>query len=261
MASSSPAFRPALPPKAVIAHRGASAYAAENTLAAFRAAVAMGAHAIELDAKRSADGRVVIVHDATVDRTARHATGAVRRMTYAQLRRLNVGPVAAPQPVPSLEAVLDAVGDRLAVNIELTNYDAPWDDLPRLVAAILSRYAGRVQVWVSSFNPWALWRCRRLCPQVSAGYLTLSRPFSVRLYRLLRHVVPHAALHPHASQVDAAWVRAAAQAGRRVFPYTINAYAALVAALQRPWVHGVFTDRPDVALQARAAVLAQAAGG
>jgi len=250
-----PRFGPHLPPKAVIAHRGASAYSAENTLAAFRAAADMGAHAIELDVKRSADGRVVVMHDATVTRTAHGAAGAVRRMTYAQLRALNVGPAAHPEGVPTLEEVLDAVGQRLFVNIELTNYDAPFDDLPQRVAALLKAWGHPERVWVSSFNPWALWRFARHCPEVSMGYLTQPTRGSVALYRLLAPWLPHAALHPHRAQMDADWVRRAHAAGRKIFPYTVNRYAALRDALARPWIDGVFTDRPDAGLHARAAAL------
>jgi len=249
-----PAFTPALPPKAIIAHRGASAYTAENTLAAFRAAADMGAHAIELDVKRSADGRIVVMHDATLARTAHGAAGVVRRMSYARLREMNVGPRGRPERIPTLEEVLDAVGHRLLVNIELTNYDAPWDDLPQRVAAVLQAWGQPRRVWVSSFNPWALWRCARLCPEVSLGYLTQPTRSSVALYRLLARWLPHAAVHPHRDQVDAPWVRQAHVAGRKVFPYTINRYTALRATLARGWVDGLFTDRPDIALQARAAL-------
>ncbi len=255
-----PRFVPPLPPKAIIAHRGASAYSAENTLTAFRAAAALGAHAIELDVKRTRDGRVVVMHDATVDRTARHGRGAVRALTYAQLQAFNVGPHARPERIPTLEEVLDAVGRRLLVNIELTNYDAPTDDLPWRVARIVRQWGYPERVWVSSFNPVALWRFGQACPEVSVGYLTLPRRGNVTVYRLLARWLPHAALHPHRRQVDAPWVRAAFALGRRVFPYTVNAYPALRATLARAWVDGVFTDRPDVALQARAQVLASLGG-
>lgn len=250
---------PAWPPKMVIAHRGASAYCPENTLAALQAAVRMGAHAVEVDVKRSADGYVVLMHDATVDRTAHNGHGRVRYLAYTQLRALNVGARAAPQPVPTLTEVLQTVGQHLLLNIELTHYDTPWDDLPQRVAAILRAWEQPQRVWVSSFNPLALVRCRRACPQVALGYLVSPRPASVVLYWALRRGLPHAALHPHRTQVDTAWVRAAHAAGRRVFPYTVNRYAELRAMLQRPWVDGLFTDRPDTALRVRAALTSASA--
>jgi glycerophosphoryl diester phosphodiesterase len=74
----------------IFAHRGASAHAPENTLAAFELAVAQGADGIELDAKLSADGHVVVIHDATVDRTT-DQRGRVKDMSLAELRSLDAG--------------------------------------------------------------------------------------------------------------------------------------------------------------------------
>src|SRR5215204_4501911 len=79
-----------LPQPVIFAHRGASAHAPENTLAAFELALAQGADGIELDAKLSADGHVVVIHDATVDRTTdKH--GRVKDMSLAELRSLDAG--------------------------------------------------------------------------------------------------------------------------------------------------------------------------
>jgi len=79
-----------LPRPTIFAHRGASAHAPENTLAAFELALAQGAEGIELDAKLSADGHVVVIHDATVDRTT-DGHGRVKDMSLADLRSLGAG--------------------------------------------------------------------------------------------------------------------------------------------------------------------------
>jgi glycerophosphoryl diester phosphodiesterase len=98
---------------AVIAHRGASAYAPENTLAAFRAARELGADWFELDCTLSADGEVVVIHDDTLDRTT-SGRGPVDALTFAELQRLDAGswfgPEFAGEPLPSLAAAL-ALGD------------------------------------------------------------------------------------------------------------------------------------------------------
>ncbi|MCK7519446.1 MAG: hypothetical protein MZV64_17790 [Ignavibacteriales bacterium] len=79
-----------LPQPVIFAHRGAPAHAPENTLAAFELAVEQGADAIELDVKLSADGHVIVIHDATVDRTT-GARGKVKDMSLAELRSLESG--------------------------------------------------------------------------------------------------------------------------------------------------------------------------
>ncbi|HET7089154.1 MAG TPA: glycerophosphodiester phosphodiesterase family protein, partial [Anaerolineae bacterium] len=99
-----------------LAHRGASAYAPENTLAAFRLAAEMGADGLEIDAKLSRDGAIVILHDATVDRTT-SGSGRVSDLTLSQLKSLDAGSKFrsrfAGEHVPTLDEVIDAVGDRL----------------------------------------------------------------------------------------------------------------------------------------------------
>ena len=79
-----------LPQTAIFAHRGASAHAPENTLASFELAIRQGADAIELDAKLTADGQVVVLHDRTVDRTT-NGSGEVNHLNLAQLRMLDAG--------------------------------------------------------------------------------------------------------------------------------------------------------------------------
>ena len=112
-------------PVAVIAHRGASADAPENTLAAFRAAREQQADWFELDCTLSADGAVVVIHDETLDRTT-SAGGPVGARTAAELLRLDAGswfaPAFAGEPLPSLAAALALGNDATGVYVELKRY-------------------------------------------------------------------------------------------------------------------------------------------
>ena len=105
-----------------IAHRGASAYAPGNTLAAFRLALEMGADGFELDVMLSADGHLVVIHDDTVDRTT-DGRGPVRQKTLAELKTLDAGKFDARfagERIPTLQEVLDLVaGNRAFVIVEL----------------------------------------------------------------------------------------------------------------------------------------------
>src|SRR5512138_390835 len=102
-------------PPAIFAHRGASAHAPENTLAAFRLALEHGADGIELDAKLTSDGQVVVIHDQTVERTTGDP-GMVRDMTLAQLKALDAGSffdsAFTREPIPTLAEVFDLIGSR-----------------------------------------------------------------------------------------------------------------------------------------------------
>ncbi len=144
-----------LPKPAVIAHRGASAGAPENTLAAFKLALDQGADAIELDTKLSADGHPVVIHDQTVDRTTMSA-GKVSEHTVADLSKMDAGSHFSSafrgEPIPTLEEVFKAIGQHAIINVELTNYATPGDNLANTVADLVRQYKLTQRVFFSSFN-------------------------------------------------------------------------------------------------------------
>jgi glycerophosphoryl diester phosphodiesterase len=124
----------------VYAHRGASAEFPENTLAAFRRALELGVEGVELDVHLSADGVPMVIHDATVDRTT-NGSGAVAEMTRAELQALDAG---NGERIPTLGEVLDLVGNRLHVDIEVKATTAG--------EAVLREVKGRDLRWlISSF--------------------------------------------------------------------------------------------------------------
>ena len=106
----------------IFAHRGASIQAPENTLESFQLAFDLEADAIELDAKLSADGEVVVIHDATVDRTT-NGHGRISALNLADLRTLDAGSFFSEKyrgaRIPTLDEVFEAVGKRGLINVEL----------------------------------------------------------------------------------------------------------------------------------------------
>ncbi|MCC7360725.1 MAG: hypothetical protein IT317_14685 [Anaerolineales bacterium] len=132
---------------AVIAHRGASADAPENTLSAFALALEQGADGLELDVTLSADGVPVVIHDDTLDRTT-DGRGRVARHTLAELKGLDAGYAArfgskfAGQRLPTLDEVFAAFGQRTIINVEWLCYINP---INRRAAArrSIARYATR----------------------------------------------------------------------------------------------------------------------
>lgn len=240
-----------LPRPTIIAHRGSSAYAPENTLEAFRLAVDQGAHAIELDAKLTHDRQVVVFHDMHLGRTA-EGTARIRDVNLADLESLNAsrgfaGGYAATH-IPTLDAVLEQVAPQIPINIELTNYNHLWDDLPQRVVERVLRFQATQRVWFSSFNPLALFRVARLLPEVPRGFLILPGSRGRLIYHLFAPLISHQAVHPHLSLVDAAWLQRMHRRGKRVFVYTVND----PQEMQRLFtlgVDGIFTDDPILAQQ------------
>jgi glycerophosphoryl diester phosphodiesterase len=162
----------------VVAHRGASAEEAENTIEAFERAVAVGADAVEFDVRLTADGRPVVLHDAEVSRTT-DGTGLVRDLTLAEVRALRITTHdGAITGVPTLDEVLGCMSSRVGVDIEIKNVPGDPDfehGRERVVEATLGclndvAFVG--SVLVSSFNPFSIAAAKNLAPEVETGLLT-----------------------------------------------------------------------------------------
>ncbi|MEJ5224723.1 MAG: glycerophosphodiester phosphodiesterase family protein [Anaerolineales bacterium] len=238
-----------LPPiPTIFAHRGASAYAPENTLAAFTLALAQGAPAIEFDVKLTADRRVVAMHDATLERTTNGAV-KVSDLPLAALRELDAGgwkdPRYAGERIPTLEEIFETVGSKLFMNIELTNYSTPFDGLVNEVAALIRRHGMEKQVLFSSFFPTNLITARRLLPHVPCGQLSLPGRAG-GWQRLAARFMRLEAEHPYTEDVTAQSVAQAHARGRRVHVWTVNDPADM-RRLRDLGVDGIFTDDPPLA--------------
>lgn len=239
------------PPSPIIfGHRGACAHAPENTLAAFNLALQHGADAIELDAKLSADGHVVVIHDQTVDRTT-DGSGKVREFTLKELKKLDAGSyfdvAFCGEPIPTLTEVFEVVGRRTFTNVELTNYASPRDDLPDKVVELVKKHHLAERVMFSSFNPRSLLRAKELLPEVPVGLLALPgwRGWPLRSW-IGRKWVPYQALHPEKGDTTARLVKQAHQHGQRVHVWTVNEPQEM-QRLFNLGVDGIFTDDPRLA--------------
>lgn len=230
----------------VLAHRGASAYAPENTLAAFNLAFELGADGIELDVSLTRDGIPVVIHDDTVDRTT-NGRGAVNQFTLAELQRLDASNRMEKyrgEKIPTLEEALRAVGKRGLVNIEIKSTGLKTDGVEMAVLAAIEN-TGAPRVLISSFNPLALRRMFLLDPRLPRGLLYAPRlPIFLRR-AWLRPLVRPAALHPHFSMVTRELVAWAHQRGYHVNTWTVDEPD--VARRLIEWgVDGIITNKPDV---------------
>ena len=156
-----------------IAHRGASGYAPENTFAAFRRAIALGAGFIETDLQLSRDARLVAIHDATVNRTT-NGQGAVHDMTLAELRRLDAGSwfgsEFAGERIPTIEEILEFANKHDVVFYLEMKPSGSWGGEHALIGALReSREIARTVV--ISFDAAILAAVRKIEPTLMTGLL------------------------------------------------------------------------------------------
>ena len=154
----------------IVAHRGASRVAPENTLSAFRKAAQLGANWLEFDVSLLGDATPVVHHDATLDRCTDY-TGPLDRLTAADLAGIDAGSWFDEQfsgePLATLNQALDLIGGLdMSANLEMKPHDAPFEPIARAVASALERRPwARDRILVSSFKLGALEALRRLMPQ------------------------------------------------------------------------------------------------
>ncbi|MGH7555923.1 MAG: glycerophosphodiester phosphodiesterase [Longimicrobiales bacterium] len=262
----------------VIAHRGASAYAPEHTLAAYDLALEMGADYIEQDLQMTSDGELIVLHDATLDRTARGAgcTGEVILKTLSAVQSCDVGswfnerdpararPEFSTQRVPTLARVLERYGGRANFYIETKNPEEAPGMEEKLVAELelhgllasgtwqatagdpTLRWRAMPPAVIQSFSEASLRKVRSLAPGLPLVQLfergASSADFAATLDRTAEYA---AGIGPHREDASETLIAAAHARGLVVHPYTVNDEAEM-QRLMRLGVDGMFTDRPDV---------------
>ncbi|PYS95554.1 MAG: glycerophosphoryl diester phosphodiesterase [Acidobacteria bacterium] len=255
-----PSPPPALPRPLRFAHRGASARAPENTLAAFEEAIRLGVDVIELDVHLSVDGVPVVLHDDTVDRTT-DGRGAVASLTLAALKRLDAGAWFSPrfrgERIPTLEEALDCARGRCGLNVEIKADDEgraagaarrarPRSPGPaplrvaRAVARALSRTRFGGLLIVSSFSPRALASARETMRRVRLGYLASRTAAGLEA---LHRKVGLFSFHPHHRLATRRLILAAQRSGLAVFVWPVND-ARLLRALVARGADGLMSDDP-----------------
>ena len=239
-------------PTQVIAHRGASAYYPENTMASFEAAVRMGADAIELDVHMSADRRIVVIHDETLERTT-NGSGYVHAHTCAELKALDAGilrPGYEKERIPLLKDVLTfAKESGVWVNVEIKAGSVNYQGMEEKLAGAVRACGMEESVLFSSFNHFALLRLREAWPQAQTAVLHVSA--LVEPWEYAKKLGARA-MHPlYAVAMLPGWVDGCRRHGVAVNAWTVDDEAAM-ESLFGIGVNGLVSNRPDVALRVRA---------
>lgn len=162
--------------KKIFAHRGASAYAPENTLPAFEKAVDIGADGVELDIHLSRDGRLVVIHDEMLDRTT-NGHGFVKDFTLAELKKLDASKTMTNSGfcnlrIPTLGEVYELLADtELLVNVEVKNSIFLYPGILEKALEAEAKYGMSGRVLYSSVNHYAMQELKRISPQSKTGLL------------------------------------------------------------------------------------------
>ena len=224
----------------VMAHRGLSADAPENTLYAFSDAISVGADFIELDVQQTRDGVLVVMHDSNLKRT----TGVnkdIWDVDYADIQDLDAGswfdPAYANARIPTLEETLQFVDKRAKLNIEIKPTKHGSDTQEQDVAELITRYQYTDACYVTSFSYGSLKKVKEANPEIRTGYL-----MSVA-YGQFYSLKYADAFSLNKVFVTSQVVNAAHQQGKQIFAWTVNSMSE-VRSLCNLHVDSIITDDP-----------------
>ncbi|MFN8455643.1 MAG: glycerophosphodiester phosphodiesterase family protein [Anaerolineae bacterium] len=259
-----------------IAHRGASSLAPENTLAAARKALELGADMWELDVSVTAEGELVVLHDDSLARTTnvralypQRSPWLISIFSLAEVQSLDAGSwfvetdpfgtitggalssaeqaAYRGEPIPTLAEALRFTGERQwRVNVEIKALTPPLENFPvaERVVALIEALGLVESVLLSSFEHGYLWQAKRLNPAIAvAALIDAGEAWPADWNR-------YDAIHPYAGSVDPAQVQAARRAGVAINPWTANDPAEM-QRLSAAGVTGIFTDFPQRLLKLR----------
>ncbi len=220
----------------VLAHRGASGYAPENTLKAFKTAWKMSADMIELDVQETSDGRLVCIHDFELSRTT-NGEGYVGELTYREIRELDAG---KGERVPLLSEVLDFARGRIGVNIEVKALN-----VEKRILELVTEREMLDSVMFSSFMHNTVRVIKNLNANArTAILLTEPKDDAIRYALDFRAN----AINPPFETLTPELVKDAHEANLEVFPYTMND-ASSMRKLLSIGSDGLITDLPDVCVK------------
>jgi glycerophosphoryl diester phosphodiesterase len=238
----------------VIAHRGASAYAPENTLMAVRRAMEMRAEMVEVDVLLSKDGIPVLLHDPSLERTT-SGQGLVSDFTLSELKRLDAGSwfseKTKAEPIPTVEELLELVKGKMALNLEIKTQaltDSLEGGIVQKVVDLVRKHGMQENVIVSSFDPRAIRQLKEYAPEIPGAILYTAELYGDKHPIDIVKELKADAFNCSWKEIRKDWVDSLHHHKIPVNIYTVNADTLMHQMLDLG-VDGIFTDYPDLLLQ------------
>ena len=225
----------------VMAHRGASAAAPENTLVAYEKAIALGADWAELDVRQTKDGAIVLMHDKTVHRTT-GVKGFVWDFTLAELKQLEAGSWFGEEfrgePIPTLEEVIRLAKGRIKLNIEVKISENELGIAERVVDIVRAEDFSQDCI-ITSFDMETVNRFKEIAPDLRTG-LIFDKELRPDVFGGNWEI-----LSSNSELVDAEFMRLARNSGKRIYVWTVNEREEMLRLIDLG-ADGIITDKPDL---------------
>ena len=238
----------------LIAHRGASAYAPENTLSAFKKAIDMGINAVEFDVQFTLDGEGVVTHDYTLERTS-DGSGHIKDLSLSQLKKLDFGKWFGEEykneKIPTLEEVLDTVKNDYLINIELKRDKDDKRFFSKYIIDAIDKFNIRDKVLISSFDHELLKDLHKTDNNLKIALLfpkEIERNFEELGEYIDKLGIKVSAINPHKDSLNEISTKNIKKLGLKIISYTVNELDDY-NRLEALGVDAVFTNFPDLAVK------------
>lgn len=232
----------------VLAHRGASKIAPENTAAAFQKALQMGADGVEFDVHLTKDKKLVVIHDERVDRTT-DGSGYIKDLTLRELKKLDAGSYFSQrfsgERILTLEEALESVRSSKLINIEIKNIIIKYKHIEKEVISIIKKMKLESKVICSSFNHYSIAMIKQLSPEIKTGLLYVSRLYKPWIYAKRMGVE---AIHPQYYSLSSDIIIHCHKDNIKVHVWTVDDKNTLKQMIYKG-VDAVITSYPDIALE------------
>ncbi len=238
----------------VIAHRGGANLAPENTLAAFRNAIRLGADMIEIDVEQTADSVVMVLHDTKVDRTT-DGEGHLEKLTYDYVKKLDAGSWFSEkyqdERLPTLDETLELIDGKVILLIEIKDGSERYPGIERRTVELIHEYKAKPWVIVQSFNKKAIDRVKALDPEIRTYYLMGGRFrefYKEAIAKGSAFKFDHEGVAVHKRELDKEDIVGLKKMGIKTFVWTVDDPADMQNFID--WgVDGIITDAPDELLK------------
>ncbi|MDI0274734.1 glycerophosphodiester phosphodiesterase family protein [Bacillus safensis] len=234
----------------IIAHRGSSSAAPENTIAAFDLAVQQGADYIELDVQLTMDQHVAVIHDDTVDRTT-NGSGLVKSYTLDQLKKLDAGSwfdsQYANERIPTLQEILERYSQHVGILIEI-KHPKQQIGIEKAVVDIINRFAYSRHITVQSFDANALQRVKAYAPSLRTAFIIKPSAFKLTKRKLAAYSSFADCLNMKKTMINRWWIDRIHSFGMDVFIWTVKDQKTADRMKTYP-IDGVVTDHPPFFLK------------
>ncbi|MGX9292228.1 glycerophosphodiester phosphodiesterase [Bacillus sp. A015] len=229
----------------IIAHRGSSSAAPENTIAAFDLAVQQGADYIELDVQLTLDQHVAVIHDDTIDRTT-DGSGLVKSYTLDQLKKLDAGSWFderfANERIPTLQEILERYSQRIGILIEI-KHPKRQIGIEKTVVDIINRFTYSRHIIVQSFDETALQRIKADAPSLRTAFIIKPSIFKMTKRNLAVYSSFADCLNMKKTMINRWWIDRIHSFGMDVFIWTVKDQKTADRIKKYP-IDGVVTDHP-----------------